>query len=132
MTMRASRWVVASALFLASGPAFAGPGLSLGHDDTVYPDDLAEAAPPRRVDVTITDHGPQPREIQVDGGEKLELVLTRASPNACRSDVLVPEYGLRTPVLAGHPVALTVVTQVRGQLRLSCPKEDVVTSLDVP
>ena len=130
--MRAALWTVASALLLASGTAFAGPVLPLGHDDTVYPDDLAEAASPRRVDVTITDQGPQPRDIQVSGGEKLELVLTRASPNACRSDVLVPEYGLRTPVPAGHPVALTLITQGRGQLHLSCPKEDVVGALDVP
>jgi len=35
--MRASMWIVASALFFASGTAFAGPGLPLGHDDTVYP-----------------------------------------------------------------------------------------------
>jgi hypothetical protein len=53
-------------------------------------------------------------------------------PVACRSDVLVTEYNLRTPVLAGHPVALTLLTQGRGQLYLSCPLEDVVGALDVP
>jgi len=133
--MRATLWMAASGFLLASGSAYAGPGLPLGHDDTAYPEDVTEAAPPRRVDVTITDQGPQPRDIQVNGAEKLELVLTRASPNACRSDVLVPEYNLRTQVLAGHPVALTLVTQGGGQLHLSCPLEDVVGSLgslDVP
>ena len=130
--MRAMLWMAASGFLLASGSAYAGPGFPIGHDDTVYPEDLVEAAPPRRVDVTITDQGPQPRDIQVNGGEKLQLVLTRASPNACRSEVVVPEYNLRTPVLAGHPVALTLVTQGRGQLHLSCPLEDVVGSLDVP
>jgi hypothetical protein len=37
------------------------------------------------VDVAINDRGPQPRTVHVDGGEKLDLVLTRASANACRS-----------------------------------------------
>ncbi len=130
--MRATLWIAASGFLLASGSAYAGPGLPIGHDDTVYADDLLEASQPRRVDVTITDRGPQPREIQVNGSEKLELVLTRESPNACRSDVLVTEYNLRTPVPAGHPVALTLLTQERGQLHLSCPMEDVVGALDVP
>ena len=110
----------------------AGPGLPLGHDDTVYPDDLVEASPPRRVDITITDHGPRPRQIQVFGSEKLELVLTRESPNACRWDVLVTEYNVRTPVPAGHPVALTLLTRGRGRLHLSCPMEDVVDAPEVP
>jgi len=131
MTMRASLWIVASGFLLASRSAYAGPGLPIGHDDTVHPDELAEASPPRRVDVTITDQGPQPRDIQVDGGEKLQVVLTRASQKACRSDVLVPDYDLRTQVPAGHPVALTLLTQGRGQVHLSCPLEDAVGALDV-
>ena len=130
--MRAMLWIAASGLLLASGSAHAGPGLPIGHDDTVYPDDLLEASAPRRVDVTITDHGPQPRQIKVNGSEKLELVLTRESPNACRWDVLVPEYDVRTAVPAGHPVKLTVLTHGRGQLHLSCPVEDVVGALDLP
>jgi hypothetical protein len=89
--MRATLWIAASGFLLASGSAYAGPGLPIGHDDNVYADDLLEASQPRRVDVAITDHGPQPRQIQVNGSEKLELVLTRESPNACRSDVLVTE-----------------------------------------
>jgi hypothetical protein len=101
------------------------------YDDTVYPDELVEASAPRRVEVTITDHGPQPRDIQVNGSEKLELVLKRESENACRWDVLVTDYNVRTPVPAGHPVALTLLTHGRGQIHLSCPSEDVVGALDM-
>ena len=68
----------------------------------------------------------------VNGSEKLELVLKRESPNACRWDVVVNEYDLRTPVPTGHPVALSVLTHGRGQLHLSCPAEDIVSALDVP
>ncbi|BDG02113.1 hypothetical protein [Anaeromyxobacter oryzae] len=127
--MRATLWIAASGFLLASASAYAGPGIP--HDDTTYPDDLLEQATPRRVDVTITDHGPQPRDIQVDGTEKLELVLKRESPNACRWDVLVPGYDVRTPVPAGHPVAVTLLTHGRGQLHLRCPAEDVVGAEDV-
>ncbi|BDG02917.1 hypothetical protein [Anaeromyxobacter oryzae] len=128
--MRATLWIAVSGFLLASGSAYAGPGTP--YDDTTYPDDVAEASSPRRVDVSITDHGPQPRQIQVNGSEKLELVLKRESPNACRWDVLVTELNTRTPVLAGHPVALTLLTHGRGQLHLSCPAEDVGGALGVP
>ncbi len=36
-----------------------------------------------------------------------------------------------SPVLPGHPVALTLLTHGRGQIHLSCPAEDVVGALDV-
>lgn len=129
--MRTTLWLAASGFLLAAASAHAGPGLPIGHDDTVYPDDLAEASQPRRVDVTITDRGPQPRDIQVDGSEKVELVLTRESPKACRSDVAIDAYHLRTPVLAGHPVTLTLFAH-GSPIHLSCPLEDVVGALDVP
>ncbi len=57
--MRATLWIAASGFLLASGSAYAGTGLPIGHEDTVYADDLAEASP-AQVDVTITDQGPQP------------------------------------------------------------------------
>ena len=129
--MRATLWIAASGFLLASGAAYAAPGLPYTYDDTVYPDQLVEDSAPRRVDVTITDAGPQPREIPVNGSEKLELVLKRESPNACRWDVVVNENGLRTPVPAGRPVALTVLTHGREPLHLSCPAEDVVSALDM-
>jgi hypothetical protein len=127
--MRKRLWIAASGFLLAAGSALAGPGIA--HDDTVYPDDVAEQSAPRRVDVKITDRGPEPRDIPVSGSEKLELVLTRESPNACRWDVLVPGYDLRTAVPAGRPVALTLVTRGRGQVHLSCPAEDVAGVQDI-
>jgi hypothetical protein len=106
--MRATLWIAASGFLLASGSAYASPGLPIAHDDTapsgvaaVYRDDLAEVSPPRRVDVTVTDQGPQPRDIQV----------ARALPSR---------------------LARPVLTQGRGQLHLSCPMEDGVGALDVP
>jgi plastocyanin domain-containing protein len=112
-------------LLLAAGVARAGPGLPLGHDDTVYPDDLLEAAPARRVDVMITDHGPEPRSIPVEGSEHLELVFTRQSAATCRGDVLVPEFGARTAVPAGGAVALSLLAHARGRIHVSCPMEDI-------
>src|SRR5689334_3577861 len=76
-TMRSMLWIAASGALLASGSARAGPGLPYAHDDVVYPDDVAEASDPRRVDVTITERGPQPSEVQVNGPEKVQLVVTR-------------------------------------------------------
>lgn len=127
--MRAPRWIVASGFLFASGTAFAGSGLPVGHDDAVYLDDLVEASPARRVDVVITDQGPRPRDIPVAAFEDLELVLTRASADACRSDVLVQGHDVRASVPAGHPVSVTLRSLQRGELHLSCPVEDVVGAL---
>jgi plastocyanin domain-containing protein len=123
--MRSMLKLAVAGLLLAAGSARAGPGLPPGHDDTTYPDDQLETARPRRVDVVITDRGPEPRQIQVRGSEKLELVLTRQSANTCRGDVLVPEYDVRTQAPAGRPVAVTLITRGRGQIHVSCPMEDV-------
>ncbi len=60
--MRATLWIAVSGFLLASGSAYAGTGLPIGHDDTVRPDDSAEASPQRRVDVAIGDQGPQSSE----------------------------------------------------------------------
>ena len=127
--MRAMWWVAASGMLLAGGSAYAGPGLPYGHDDTVYPDDVAEASPARRVDVTITDRGPEPRTVHVDGSERIELILTRESANACRGDVLVPEYNARATVAAGAPVVLDLLARGPGDFHISCPAEDVGSAL---
>ncbi len=57
--MRATLWIAASGFLLASGPAYAGTGHPIGHEGTVRPDDLAEASPPRQVDLTLTDQVPR-------------------------------------------------------------------------
>jgi hypothetical protein len=129
-TMRATLWLAVSGFLLAAAPAYAGPGAAYGHDDAVYPDDIAEAAAPRRVDVTITDRGPEPTEIRVRGPEKLQLVVTRESAHACRSELLIPEYDLRTPVPNGRPVAITLFARGDGQVHLRCPLEDFVGVID--
>lgn len=123
--MRVTSWWTASLIALAAGPAQAGPGIQIGHDDTNYADDLLEEAQPRRVDVTITDQGPQPRSIPVQR-EKVQLVVTRASPRACRSGLTVEDLGVHADIPAGPPVAMIVLARGSGQLRLTCPAEDVV------
>lgn len=125
--MRKPWWMGISGLLLAAGPASAGPGIA--HDDTIYPDDLLEAAPARRVDVRITDRGPEPRNIAVNGAERLQLVLTRESEKSCRGEVLVPELDARTSVPSGSPVVLDLLVHARGRIHLSCPTEDVGGSL---
>jgi hypothetical protein len=40
--------IAASGFLLASGSAYAGPGRPVGHDDTLYVNDLVESPQPRR------------------------------------------------------------------------------------
>ena len=121
--MRTTVLRLATGLLLASGSAYAVPGLP-GYDDTTYTEDLLLQSRPHRVDVAITDHGPEPRDIQIDQAEKLELVVTRRSALACRSDLLVTGYDVRTAIPDAQPVAITLLTFGRGTIHLACPAED--------
>ena len=123
--MRTTAFRLATGLLLASGSAHAVPGLG-DHDDTIYTEDLLLQSRPHRVDVTITDHGPEPRGIPVDEAEKLELVVTRMSALACRSDLLVTGYDVRAAIPDAQPVAITLLTFGRGTIHLACPAEDGV------
>lgn len=123
--LKSAAHIAIAGMLLAAGSAHAGPGMPLGHDDTIYPDDLLEASPARRVDVTLTDRGPEPRSVRVEAGEHIELVLTRRSEAACRGDVLVPEFGARATVPTGSPVSLDLLAHARGQIHVSCPMEDI-------
>jgi len=61
--MRATLWIAASGFLLASGSAYAGQGLPVGHEDTVFADDVPAASPPRRADLNISDQDQQSRDI---------------------------------------------------------------------
>jgi hypothetical protein len=117
--------MTASLVALAAGSAWAGPGIPIGYDDAVYPDDLLGQEQPQRIPVTITDQGPQPRFIPVQR-EKVQLVVTRASARACRSGLAVEDLDVHAAVPAGAPVLMTVLSRGSGQLHLICPAEDVV------
>jgi hypothetical protein len=137
--MRTMQLLTLAGLFLASGSAHAGPGLPIGHDDTAYSDDAraheyeARARSlPRRVDVTITDDGPQPSKIRADRSERLELVVTRQTERMCRSNLLIPDYGISKELPLGKPVAIAIVAQDRGHVGLLCPVEDSPGAFDVP
>ncbi|HEX7488127.1 MAG TPA: hypothetical protein VF341_04435 [Anaeromyxobacteraceae bacterium] len=121
--------MTATLLTLGAGSAWAGPGLAPGHDDTVYADDQLEQAPPRRVPVTITDQGPQPRFIPVQR-ENVQLIVTRASPRACRSGLAIEDLGVHAAIPPGAPVVVSVLARGDGQLHLTCPAEDVVAPPD--
>ncbi len=123
--MRATLWMTASLIALAAGSAQAGPGIPIGHDDAVYPDDLLGQGQPQRIPVTITDQGPQPRFIPVQR-EQVQLVVTRASPRACRSGLTVEDLGVHAAIPAGAPVVVSVLPRGSGQLHLTCPAEDIV------
>jgi len=74
--MRATLWIAASGLLLAATSAHAGPGLGYAHDDTVYPDDAADAqaAPPAEGASGRGDM--QSHVIAVRVGDRVELLVT--------------------------------------------------------
>jgi hypothetical protein len=123
------RDLIAAALLLTAGPAFAGPGID--HDDAVYPEEVVSQKPARRVDVTITDAGPQPAAIDAHPDERLLLMITRKTERVCRNDLLIPAYGVRTPLPLGAPMPVAVLTREKGRVELVCPVEDTIGEVNV-
>ncbi|HUK66276.1 MAG TPA: hypothetical protein VLV17_05565 [Anaeromyxobacteraceae bacterium] len=123
--MRSLKRVPLLAITLLSATvAEAGPGLPIGHDDAIYPEDLLLASKARKVAVVITEHGPEPRDIPVTRTEKVEIEVRRESAESCRFGVAVAGYGPARPVRADRPVSIVLLTLGRGDLHLTCPAED--------
>ncbi len=59
----------------------------------------------RNTGLTITDHGPEPRDIQIDRAEKC--------------------YDVRDAIPDAQPVSFMLLTLGRGTIHLACPAVDV-------
>jgi len=127
--MSVRRTVVLLATLLGAGPALAGPGIPIGHDDTIYTEDLLLASPPTKVEIVITDRGPEPRDILIDRAEKLVLLVHRESERACRFGLAVSGYGPAKPIGSSQPAEITILTYGKGAVHLSCPAEDEAEDL---
>jgi hypothetical protein len=135
--VRALYWITASGLLLA-GPACAGIPTAaaewrIGHDEGPFMDDLLDWSLPRRVPVVITADGPLPKEIEVHGRERIDLVVERSSlwdSNACRSGLALGGHDLRAPVPDGQPVVISVFAHGGiEKLDLTCPTGGAVGAL---
>ncbi|HTT71897.1 MAG TPA: hypothetical protein VMG32_11810 [Anaeromyxobacteraceae bacterium] len=127
--MSIRRAVVLLATLLGAGPALAGPGIPIGHDDTIYTEDLLLASAPKKVEVVITARGPEPRDILIDRAEKLTLLVHRESERACRFGLAVSGYGPARPVGSDRPAEITILAYGKGAVHLSCPAEDEAEDL---
>jgi hypothetical protein len=130
--VRAIASIAASGILLASVPASAAVARHavewrVGHDEGPLMDDVLEQSRPRRVPVVITDAGPLPSRIEVNGRERIELVVERSSlwsPDACRSGLVLGGHDLRAPAPDAQPVVIDVFA--RGgvdRLDLTCATE---------
>jgi hypothetical protein len=94
-------------------------------------DDGLDWSQPRRVPVVIADDGPLPKRIEVDGREKIELVVERSSPNACRSGLVLAGHELRAPAPDAQPTVITVFAYGGlDRLDLACTAEGAAVGPD--
>lgn len=75
----------------------------------------AERKAPRRIDISVTKDGFNPRRIQVKRGEEVTLVFTRRTDETCAKDVIV--Y-----VDDDHKIARKLPLNEQVELAVSFPK----------
>lgn len=82
----------------------------------------AEAAP-RRIDITVTEKGFEPKQVSVKRGEQVQLVFTRKTDRTCAKDVKVfytEKKSVRKPLPLNVPVEIVTRFDKSGELGFTC------------
>ncbi len=78
------------------------------------------------VTMTVTDKGFEPPNLRVRKGEPVTLTITRTSDATCATDVVIDEYGIKTPLPLGQAVVVRFTPKESGELRYGCAMQKMV------
>ena len=80
----------------------------------------AAASPGGVVDVTVlVEGGYSPSTIEVPAGARVRMTLDRREDNPCSDEIVIPDFGIRTP-LPAHAKTSLEFTATPGRHEFSC------------
>jgi plastocyanin domain-containing protein len=92
-----------------------------GHDhDAMRKQEAAAKAGPQVVDLTISDDGITPAQINAVKGVPLRINITRKTNGTCITQVVVQDYGIKQDLPLNKTVALDLTPKTSGKVRLAC------------
>jgi len=89
------------------------------------------ASGPQAVKVAVTDRGFEPRDINVQEGRPVTLLVTRKTDATCAKELVIADAGVRQELPLGREVAITFTPEKRGTLHYACPMGMVSGTLHV-
>jgi plastocyanin domain-containing protein len=74
----------------------------------------------------VTDAGFEPSSIKVKKGEPVKLVITRKTDKTCATEIVIDEYGIRTPLPLNTAVTVAFTPTKTGQLKYGCAMDKMI------
>ena len=72
------------------------------------------------VQMKVTDKGFEPATVTVKKGEPVTLVITRVTEQTCATDIVIDDYGIKTPLPLNKAVTVTFTPKKAGDLQYGC------------
>jgi plastocyanin domain-containing protein len=76
--------------------------------------------------MTVTDKGFEPQNLRVRKGEPVTLVITRKSDATCATEIVIDEYGIKTPLPLDKAVTVTFTPKKSGTLKYGCAMQKMI------
>ena len=72
------------------------------------------------VQMKVTDKGFEPANVTVKKGEPVTLVITRTTEQTCATEIVIDDYGIKTPLPLNKAVTVTFTPKKAGDLQYGC------------
>jgi plastocyanin domain-containing protein len=88
----------------------------------------SQAQPPLANDVSmfVTDKGFEPQNLRVKKGEPVKLTITRKSDATCATEIVIDEYGIKTPLPLNKAVTVAFTPKKSGELKYGCAMQKMI------
>lgn len=72
------------------------------------------------VELSVTDHGFEPKTVDVKPGIPVTLKITRKSEMTCATEIVIPEKKINTPLPLNQTVEVKIGKLKKGEIRFGC------------
>ncbi len=78
------------------------------------------------VQMLVTDHGFEPKDITVRMGQPVTLTITRKNKETCATEIVIDEYGINTKLPLDKPVTVSFTPKKSGTLKYGCAMSKMI------
>ena len=88
-----------------------------------------KAAAPRVIEIKVTDEGYVPSPIKLKKDEPVVLAVTRTTEETCALDLVMPDYGISTPLPLNKRVEIPFTPKKTGTVKYGCAMDQMISSV---
>jgi len=79
-----------------------------------------------KLEMSVTEKGFEPANIQVKKGEPVTLIITRKTDTTCATEIVIDEHKIKTPLPLNKPVTVTFTPSKTGTLKYGCAMNKMI------